>query len=124
MARWYSPMLPFFEEQLQTLLASTPQLEVLIIDAVSIAEVDASGDQMLRDYYRRLTESGIHVLFSRVKKPIMAMFKRSHMHEDIGEEFFHRNPVDVFAHAWSLIVESDEPDETCEDPETSKDSQV
>ena len=97
----------FFEEQLQKLLASTPQLKVLIIDAVSIAEVDASGDQMLRDYYRRLSESGIHVLFSRVKKPILAMFKRSHMHEDIGEEFFHRNPVDAFTHAWAYIVEDE-----------------
>ena len=106
----------FFEEQLQKLLASTPQLKVLIIDAVSIPEVDASGDQMLRDYYRRLTESGIHVLFSRVKKPIMAMFKRSHMHEDIGEECFHRNPVNAFKHAWAMILE----DEEAEDVEATE----
>ncbi|MCP4044722.1 MAG: SulP family inorganic anion transporter, partial [Gammaproteobacteria bacterium] len=66
----------FFEEQLQKLLASSPNLKVLIIDAVSINEVDASGDHMLRDYYRRLTESGIHVLFSRVRKPILEMFGR------------------------------------------------
>ncbi len=98
----------FFEEQLQKLLASTPNLKVLIIDGVSINEVDASGDQMLRDYYRRLTESGIKVLFSRVRKPIMAMFQRSHMHEDVGLEFFHRNPVDVFAHAWAMIKEIEE----------------
>jgi SulP family sulfate permease len=102
----------FFEEQLQKLLASTPQLKVLIIDAVSIPEVDASGDQMLRDYYRRLTESGIHVLFSRVKKPIMAMFKRSHMHEDIGLKFFHRNPVNAFEHAWAMIMEDEKSAET------------
>ena len=101
----------FFEEQLQKLLASTPQLEVLIIDAVSIAEVDASGDQMLRDYYRRLTESGINVLFSRVRKPILAMFKRSHMFEDIPEEYFHRNPVNVFEHAWALIEKTDKNEE-------------
>jgi len=43
----------FFEEQLQKLLASTPQLKVLIIDAVSINEVDASGNKMLREYYKR-----------------------------------------------------------------------
>lgn len=98
----------FFEEQLQKLLASNPQLKVLIIDAVSINEVDASGDQMIRDYYKRLTESGINVLFSRVKKPILAMFERSHMHEDVPREFFHRNPVDVFNHAWTMIKESEE----------------
>jgi len=94
----------FFEEQLHKLLASTPQLKVLIIDAVSINEVDASGDQMLRDYFERLTESGIHVLFTRVRKPIMAMFGRSHTHDDISKEYFHRNPADVFKHAWNLIT--------------------
>ena len=67
----------FFEEQLQKILASTPQLKVLIIDAVSIPEVDASGDQMLRDYYRRLEESGIKMLFSRVRKPILFSPKSS-----------------------------------------------
>lgn len=59
---------------------------------------------MLRDYYKRLTESGINVLFTRVKKPILEMFERSHMYDDIGREYFHRNPADVFKHAWDLIV--------------------
>ncbi len=81
----------FFEEQLQNMLASTPQLNVLIIDAVSINEVDASGDQMLRDYFQRLTESGINVLFTRVRKPIMAIFKRSHFFEDVPKDYFHRS---------------------------------
>ncbi|MDH4021426.1 MAG: SulP family inorganic anion transporter, partial [Xanthomonadales bacterium] len=107
----------FFEEQLQKILASTPQLKVLIIDAVSIPEVDASGDQMLRDYYRRLTESGIRMLFSRVRKPILAMFERSHMYEDIPEGCFHRNPVNVFTHAWALIQEADEKEEVAETDE-------
>ena len=110
----------FFDEQLQKILASTPQLKVLIIDAVSIPEVDASGDQMLRDYYRRLTESGIRMLFSRVRKPILAMFKRSHMYEDIPEEVFHRNPVNAFAHAWTLIEETDETEEDGETEEVDK----
>ena len=93
----------FFEEQLQKLLASSPNLNVLIIDAVSINEVDASGDQMLRDYYRRLKESGIDVLFTRVKKPIQDVFERSHMYDDVDRSFFHRNPADVYKHAWELV---------------------
>lgn len=97
----------FFEEQLHKLLASTPQLKVLVIDAVAINEVDASGDQMLHDYFIRLTESGIDVLFTRVRKPILAMFERSHMHVDVGKEYFHRNPVNAFKHAWDLIVAHD-----------------
>ena len=74
----------YFEEQLQHLLATSPNLEVLIIDAVSINEIDASGELMLRDYYRRLTESGIHVLFTRVRMPIQKMFAKSGTYKDIG----------------------------------------
>jgi SulP family sulfate permease len=98
----------FFEEQLHELLASTPQLNVLIIDAVSINEVDASGDQMLRDYFKRLTESGINVLFTRVRKPIMKVFRRSHMFDDVSKEYFHRDPTKAFEHAWDLIVSESE----------------
>lgn len=99
----------FFEEQLHKLLASSPNMKVLIFDAVSINEVDASGDHMLRDYYRRLTESGIDVLFTRVRKPILKLFERSHMYEDVGREFFHRNPANVYEHAWALVVARNAP---------------
>lgn len=97
----------FFEEQLQKLLATSPNLKVLIIDGVSINEVDASGDLMLRDYYRRLTESGIHVLFTRIRQPIREMFEQSHMYDDVGREFFHRNPAGVYKHAWELLASAD-----------------
>ena len=32
------------------------------------------------------------------------MFGRSHMHDDVSKEYFHRHPVDVFKHAWNLIT--------------------
>lgn len=102
----------YFEEQLQHLLATSPNLKVLILDAVSINEIDASGELMLRDYYRRLTESGIQVLFTRVRMPIQEMFEHSHMYRDVGREFFHRNPAGVYRHAWQLLVEGkNEPEE-------------
>ena len=94
----------FFEEQTQKLLSSTPQLEVLIIDAVSISEVDASGDEMLRGNFRRWTESGLNVLFTRVRTPVMESFRRSHMIDDVGKDNFHRYPSAAFEHAWEMIA--------------------
>jgi anti-anti-sigma regulatory factor len=70
--------------------------------------VDASGDQMLRDYSKRLTESGINVLFTRVRKPIMRVFRRSHMFDDVSKEYFHRDPTKAFEHAWDLIISESE----------------
>jgi MFS superfamily sulfate permease-like transporter len=98
----------FFEEQLQKMLASTPNLKVLIIDAVSINEVDASGNEILRETFKRLSETGIHVLFTRLRAPILEIFKRSHAFQDIGKENFHRKPPDVFAHAWEFIREEND----------------
>lgn len=95
----------YFEEQTQKLLASKPELAVLIIDGVSINEVDASGEEMLRENFKRLTEAGVHVLFTRFKTPVMQVFKRSHMYDDIPRENFHRNPKDAFEHAWKFIIE-------------------
>jgi len=106
----------FFEEQLHKLLASSPRLKVLIIDAVSINEVDASGEHVLRDYYRRLTESGIHVLFTRVRMPVRDMFEQTRMYLEIGREFFHRYPVNAYSHAWDLIMAPED--------ETEKDVQL
>ncbi len=113
----------FFEEQLQKMLASTPDLKVLIIDGVSIREVDASGNEMLRDYFRRLTESGISVLFTRLRAPIMEVFKRSHMFDDIGTENFHRKPPDVFRYAWELVnaEKNPPPEEEAEVEQTEPD---
>jgi MFS superfamily sulfate permease-like transporter/tetrahydromethanopterin S-methyltransferase subunit G len=102
----------FFEEQLQKLLASTPNLKVLIIDGVSINEVDASGEETLRHSFKRLTESGISVLFTRFKKPIMEIFKRSHMHDVVDMENFYRNPTNAFAHAWELVVDDTDKEHT------------
>jgi MFS superfamily sulfate permease-like transporter len=93
----------FFEEQLQKLLAAGTDLKVLIIDGVSINDLDASGEEMLRENFKRLQEAGIHVLFTRIKAPIMEIFKRTHLFGDIDKEWFHRNPADAFAHAWQII---------------------
>ena len=93
----------FFEEQLQKMLSQTPNLKVLIIDGVSMREVDASGHEILRESARRLRESGIKVLFTRIRQPVMEVFKRTHMIELIGTDNFHRNPPDVFRRAWELI---------------------
>jgi len=98
----------FFEEEIQKLLVSTPQLQVLIIDGMSINEVDASGDEMLREYYKRLSESGLKVLFTRFKSPVMEVFKRTRLTRSIGKANFHRKITDAFDHAVELLVDEDQ----------------
>jgi SulP family sulfate permease len=96
-----------FEEQLQKMLASRAELKVLIIDGVSINDIDASGEEMLRESFKRLTEAGVYMLFTRFRVPIMETFKRSHLFGDIAKDCFHRNPVDAFARARELLAADD-----------------
>ena len=93
----------YFEEQLQK-LAAEKNLQVLIVDNVSVNDLDASGEEMLRENFKRLKDAGIHVLFTRTKSPILEIFKRSHLFQDIDEAFFHPEPADAYAHAWQLVL--------------------
>jgi len=45
----------------------------------------------------------------------MAIFKRSHLFEDVPKKYFHHNPVNAFKHAWDLI----NTDETAQDENPS-----
>jgi MFS superfamily sulfate permease-like transporter len=110
----------YFEEQLQKLLATTPELRVLIIDGVSINEVDASGEEMLRENFKRLTEIGLQVLFTRFKAPILEVFRRSHMYDYVSEKNFYRNPTNAFARAWELVVAGGDPKRTILDKGLAK----
>jgi MFS superfamily sulfate permease-like transporter len=93
----------YFEEQLQKLLAAEKNLQVLIVDNVAINDLDASGEEMLRENFKRLREAGVHVLFTRTKSPIMEIFRRSHLFQDIDEAYFHPEPSQAYAHAWQLV---------------------
>ncbi len=93
----------YFEDKLREILNTTPQLEVLIVDGVSINEVDASGDEMLRSIDRRMKETGVNILYTRFKKPVLKVFRRSGLLDAIGHERLHRHPKDAFSHAWRLI---------------------
>jgi SulP family sulfate permease len=96
----------YFEEQLQKLLAEKKKLKVLIIDGVSINDLDASGEEMLRENYKRLRDAGVQILFTRIKSHIMEIFRRSHFFDDVDQTSFHRQPADVFAHAWRIVEEA------------------
>jgi MFS superfamily sulfate permease-like transporter len=94
----------FFEEQLQKLLAARSNLRVLIIDGVSINDVDASGEEVLRESFKRLSEAGIQVILTRIKAPVMEIFKRSRLVTYIGKERFQPSLADAYAHAWGYLA--------------------
>ena len=86
----------FFEEKVQQLLVSRPKLRYLVVEAVSINEVDASGEEMLRSVIRSLQDTGVEVLFSRLKTPIKDMLEHTGFVGMHGEDKFFRHPEQAF----------------------------
>jgi hypothetical protein len=58
----------------------------------------------LRETFSRLHDAGITVLFTRFKRPIMETLKRTHLRDDIGKSFFHRNPARAYERAWEVLL--------------------
>ena len=67
----------YFENRVLDLVASMPQLHFIIIDAVAINEIDATGEDMLRRLSRILVEQNIALLFTRTHTDIMDTFKKT-----------------------------------------------
>jgi sulfate permease, SulP family len=86
----------FFEEKVQELLIKRPKMRYLIVEAVSINEVDASGEEMLRSISNSLKQAGVEVLFNRVKTPIKHMLEHTGFVALHGEDKFFRHPQQAF----------------------------
>ena len=67
----------YFSDQVLATAASNKELRYIIIDAVSINEIDATGENMLHTLARELVDSHIEFMVARPKAEIMEIFKRT-----------------------------------------------
>jgi len=93
----------YLEDKVQKIVSQSPKLKFLIIDGVSINQVDAAGEEMLREICRRMGEIDIEVLLTRFKKPILDMLEKTHFITEHGREHFYRKPDLALEYAWSRL---------------------
>lgn len=96
----------YLEDKILQLLTRSPNLRFIIIDGVSINEVDASGEEILREICQRMQTINISVLFARFKQPILDMFERTHFISEQGREHFFRKPELALEYAWDKLEEN------------------
>ncbi len=85
----------YLEGKLLNAIASKPDMKVLILDLEAVAQVDATGEEMLSNLADRLMTTGIEFYVARAKKPILDAFERSGLYHKIGEERFTRERTDA-----------------------------
>ncbi|VAW76596.1 Sulfate permease [hydrothermal vent metagenome] len=93
----------YFEDQILEKVAIKPELKFVIIDAQGINQIDATGEEMLVNLMERLRESGIEMLFARMKRQFMDTLRRTGDIENLGEEHFFARVQNALDYAWEEL---------------------
>ena len=96
----------YFEHKILNRVASQPELRFIIVDAVSINEIDATGETMLHQLARTLVDLNIEFLFVRVPVPVMDTFERSGFASSEWADHFFMTRKEALQFAWKRLVEN------------------
>ncbi len=98
----------YFETKILDRVATKQELKFIIIDAESINEIDATGEEMLHELSRRLGEHKIELLFARVKRPLMDVFLRTGFAGPEWIDHFFRTRTQAMEYAWDRLGDDHE----------------
>jgi len=76
----------YLEDYISDLLMEKPELKHILVVSNGINDMDASGEEMLSLIVDRLRSGGYDISFSGVNENVLAVMKRTHLYEKIGEE--------------------------------------
>ncbi|MDP6775714.1 MAG: sodium-independent anion transporter, partial [Candidatus Latescibacteria bacterium] len=80
----------YFEDKVVEIVSQFTELRYLVVDAGGINQIDATGEQILRDLVERLRDIGVDVHFTRAKKQLRDVLERTGCMDYIGRDHFHR----------------------------------
>jgi anti-anti-sigma factor len=75
-----------FEDTVLEIMARFPEARGILVIASGINEIDASGEEKLRDLVLQLRKQGVTMLFSSLKTPVAAVFQRTGLTDLIGAD--------------------------------------
>jgi len=78
----------YFENIIIKDLSDNPKLTYILIDASGVNEIDATGEEMLRNLVEELRGAKKELYFSEVRRPVAEMLKKSGLWEDVGDNNF------------------------------------
>jgi SulP family sulfate permease len=87
----------YFENKIVQLISEKQKLRYIILDCISINQLDASGVDTLRSVSERLQEAGMELWFTRVRRPVMSVLKRGGLVDKLGKHHFYKNNEDAIA---------------------------
>lgn len=76
----------YLEDRVSEIISKKPDLKHIILVANGINDMDASGEEALSLLVERVRSAGYGFSLAHVKENVMAVMKRTHLLEKIGEE--------------------------------------
>jgi SulP family sulfate permease len=110
-AKWsgslYFANAAYFETKLLELISkNNEELKYIIVDVASIVQVDASGEQVLRNLVESCSDSGVEILFARTER-LEAELYRSGFKKRFGENRFFDLRADALKYVWQEIEDNE-----------------
>ena len=79
----------YFEDMILEAKSAFPQAQAILVVGSGINEIDASGEEKVREVARRMREVGVDLLFSGLKHQVMQVFEASGLVEELGRDAFY-----------------------------------
>ena len=118
-AKWsgslYFANAAYFETKLLELISkNNEELKYIVVDVASIVQVDASGEQVLRNLVESCSASGVEILFARTER-LEAELYRSGFKKRFGENRFFDLRADALKHIWQELEDNEQEQELDEE---------
>lgn len=78
----------YFEDIVLKARAEFPNARAILVIGSGINEIDASGEEAIRELARRLREAGVELMFSSLKQQVRSVLQRAGLVEFLGPENF------------------------------------
>jgi sulfate permease, SulP family len=101
----------YIENALLWRVATELRLKFVVGDCEAISDIDATGEQMLRETAMRPRVSGTAMVFARPKGELQAAFIQSAFIKQLGEEHFFQTHAQALEYTWQRL--GDGRAETC-----------
>ncbi|MCP5313430.1 MAG: SulP family inorganic anion transporter [Chromatiaceae bacterium] len=81
----------YFEDAVLDVIADFPQCKAIVIIGSSINEIDASGEEKIREVGKQLHAAGIELHFSGLKHQVLSTLQRTGLVDECGRDHFFAN---------------------------------
>ncbi len=78
----------YFEDMILEALSDFPRARAILVIGSSINEIDASGEEKVREIAQRLKETDVQLMFSSLKHQVMQVMQSSGLVDELGEDAF------------------------------------